>query len=378
MENNQIYFINNFIDSSNVEIYSSGVSYGLGGVSLFKYYLHLLTKEEKYLQDAISYLDEAMNLISSENYSPIPIFSKELQEIAILIQYYVNEKVLDIESVDGFLEIINPIIDTEYRKNLKAGIISPQSGLVSFGMYYLQMQKYTHVDEIIDIIVKKGVTHEDGIVWQSDVERNGVYFHELGIFHGSAGVINFLLECMKDEKFTPATNIKDLVEKALKSIIFLEKNGDHNFFPSQIEDTRYPIKSNLVYGDIGIATILYKAGKVLQKDFLKIKAKQVLEKCLKDTNKITKDEASLIFGISGIYALIGLFETEEDFNLETNKKEILELLQEEEKNNFSPKLNRFIPSSTLSFSSGASGIGIAMIAAQIKNYDFLNFLNYKL
>ncbi|MFP3675235.1 lanthionine synthetase LanC family protein, partial [Bacillus sp. SIMBA_031] len=85
------------------------------------------------------------------------------------------------------------------------------------------------------------------------------------------------------------------------------------------------IKSNLVYGDIGIATILYKSGKILQNDSLKAKAKKVLERCLKDTNKITKDEASLIFGTSGIYSIIGLIEAEEEFDLEVDKKEILEL-----------------------------------------------------
>ncbi|MFP3835585.1 lanthionine synthetase LanC family protein [Chryseobacterium sp. SIMBA_028] len=378
MENNQIYFINNFIDSSDVEVYSSGVSYGLGGVSLFKYYLYLLTQEEKYLQDSISYLDDAMNLISSKNYSPIPNFSKELLEIATLIHYYVDEQVLDIESVESFLDIIDPIIDSEYAKILEIETLSPQSGLVSFGMYYLQNQKYVHVNEIIEKIMKKAIAHEDGLVWQSDVERDGKYLHELGIFHGSAGIISFLLECLKDEKFTTKIDIKNIIDKGLKSIIYLEKTGEHNFFPSQIEDTKYPIKSNLVYGDIGIATILYKSGKILQNDSLKAKAKKVLERCLKDTNKITKDEASLIFGTSGIYSIIGLIEAEEEFDLEVDKKEILELLQEEEKNNFSPQLNRFIPSSSLSFSSGVSGVGIAMIAAKIKNYDFLNFLNYKL
>ncbi|MGU3377611.1 lanthionine synthetase LanC family protein [Chryseobacterium sp. M5A1_1a] len=378
MENNQIYFINNFIDSSDVEVYSSGVSYGLGGVSLFKYYLYLLTQEEKYLQDSINYLDDAMNLISSKNYSPIPNFSKELLEIATLIHYYVDEQVLDIESVESFLDIINPIIDSEYAKILETETLSPQSGLVSFGIYYLQNQKYIHVNEIIEKIMKKAIAHEDGLVWQSDVERDGKYLHELGIFHGSAGIINFLLECLKDEKFTTKIDIKNIIDRGLNSIIYLEKTGEHNFFPSQIEDIKYPIKSNLVYGDIGIATILYKSGKVLQNDSLKIKAKKVLERCLKDTSKITKDEASLIFGTSGIYSIIGLIEAEEDFDLEINKKEILELLQEEEKNNFSPQLNRFIPSSSLSFSSGVSGVGIAMIAAKIKNYDFLNFLNYKL
>lgn len=378
MENNQIYFINNFIDSSDVEVYSSGVSYGLGGVSLFKYYLYLLTQEEKYLQDSISYLDDAMNLISSKNYSPIPNFSKELLEIATLIHYYVDEQVLDIESVESFLNIIDPIIDREYAKILETETLSPQSGLVSFGMYYLQNQKYVHVNEIIEKIMKKAIAHEDGLVWQSDVERDGKYLHELGIFHGSAGIISFLLECLKDEKFTTKIDIKNIIDRGLKSIIYLEKTGEHNFFPSQIEDTKYPIKSNLVYGDIGIATILYKSGKILQNDSLKAKAKKVLERCLKDTNKITKDEASLIFGTSGIYSIIGLIEAEEEFDLEVDKKEILELLQEEEKNNFSPQLNRFIPSSSLSFSSGVSGVGIAMIAAKIKNYDFLNFLNYKL
>ncbi|AZA80381.1 hypothetical protein EG347_22775 (plasmid) [Chryseobacterium sp. G0186] len=378
MENNQIYFINNFIDSSDVEVYSSSVSYGLGGVSLFKYYLYLLTQEERYLQDAINYLDEAMNLISSKNYSPIPNFSKELLEIATLIHYYVDEQALDIESVESFLDIIHPIIDSEYAKILEAETLSPQSGLVSFGIYYLQNKKYIQVNEIIEKITKKAIAHEDGLVWQSDVERDGKYLHELGIFHGSAGIINFLLECLKDEKFITKIDVKSIIDRGLKSIIYLEKTGDHNFFPSQIEDTKYPIKSNLVYGDIGIATILYKSGKVLQNDSLKAKAKKVLERCLKDTSKITKDEASLIFGTSGIYSIIGLIEAEEDFDLEVDKKEILELLQEEEKNNFSPQLNRFIPSSSLSFSSGVSGVGIAMIAAKIKNYDFLNFLNYKL
>ena len=158
MENNQIYFINNFIDSSNVEVYSSGVSYGLGGVSLFKYYLYLLTQEEKYLQDSISYLDDAMNLISSKNYSPIPNLSNELLEIVTLIHYYVDRKVLDIESVESFLEIIEPILDSEYAKNLEKETLSPQSGLVSFGMYYLQNKKYIHVNEILEKIIKKKLT----------------------------------------------------------------------------------------------------------------------------------------------------------------------------------------------------------------------------
>lgn len=378
MENNQIYFINSFIDSSDIEVYSSGVSYGLGGVSLFKYYLYLLTQEEKYLQDSINYLDDAMNLISSKDYSPIPNLSSELLEIVNLIYYYINEQVLDTESVEGFLEIIEPILDREYSKILEKETLSPQSGLVGFGMYYLKKQKYIRVHEVLEKVIKKAVSYEDGLVWQSDVERNGNYFHELGIFHGSAGIINFLLECLKDEKFTTEIDIRDIIDKALKSIIYLEKTGEHNFFPSQIEDTKYPVKSNLVYGDIGIATILYKSGKVLKDDSLKVKAKQVLERCFKGTDKITKDEASLIFGTSGVYSIIGLIESEEDFDFEIDKKEILELLQEEEKNNFSPLYNRFIPASSLSFSSGASGVGIAMIAGKIKKYDFLHFLNYRL
>lgn len=378
MENNQIFIINDLIDSSKIEICSSGVSYGLGGISLFKYYLHLLTKDQQYLEDAISYLDDSMNLISSENYSPIPDLNTELIELATLIHYYLELKIVKRESVIEFLDFIDSIIDDEFSKKLECKKLSPSSGLVYFGSYYLRIKKFKQVNEVINAINEKAVTYNNGYVWQSDVERKGEYFHELGIYHGSAGILNFLLECLKEKVLTQDIDIREIINKGIVSIISLQKTGDHNFFPSQIEDIIYPKRSNLIYGDLGISTILYKSGKVLKNECLKENAKKIFARCLKDSNKITKDEASLIFGTSGIYALIGLLELENNLNIDFNKKEIFELVKKEEKNNYHPQLNKFILSSPLSFSSGASGVGIALIASKIKNYDFLNFLNYKL
>ncbi|MFE3872175.1 lanthionine synthetase LanC family protein [Flavobacterium sp. ZS1P70] len=373
---------------------SMGVTNGLAGVSLFYYYLNSKEKaSDMKLDFCLHYLEKSIDGLN-ESYMGSTIVN-DILEIGCLLDFYRDKGILSYDDTISYFDNYEPIIESLLIENLDKNILNPVFGVLNFANYFISRKpsienKYNYLFvKVLDKIEELSCSHKDseGIYWVSNIKREGEYLIELGIRHGVMGIIDHLVKLY--EIGFQRERVFGLIEKALRYVIYYKLQFGKSLFPFSADKTpeKRDFSFGTIYGDLGIAYGLYRAGMICKlPNYTKIGMEVLLNSCEfrdDDNDKIT--DANLLYGNLGVASLLNLFKKNIDNSILNDSVEYWYNKTEQYKTNnnqwagFDSTFNKFDINTQLSFGHGIIGIGIALLNFEKElNFDFLSFINYSL
>lgn len=364
-----------------------GVSNGLAGASLFFYYKNFYDGWDGNIDKSVSFLEKAIDGLN-ENYKGLSII-QDIMEIGKLISFYVEKGILSHDEVFFYFEKFDIILLSLLEEEIKNKNINALTGAISFGYYFLDTQQqnikvYKIIEKIYKIVKYKIIREDDCIYWRSEIKREGKNLVELNITHGNAGVINFLIEIYKNG-IIYNKDIVNEINLSIEMLLKCKKSKGVNLFPfdkERIMNDNFSL--NLIYGDIGIAYVIYKAGVLLKNENFIEKGIEILINAAK-----YRDNSNYILDVNLNYGCLGLSSFFRFFNeIESNilfekasihwkeKYSILRSNDNKEWAGFKSINNSWDVNTNLSFGHGIIGIGIALMSYKKGlDLDFLKFLN---
>jgi hypothetical protein len=376
--------IENSVEKNHQIFTSMGVVNGLAGVSLFYYYA-----EKNDL--CISYLEKAIEGLN-DNYLGTNIVD-DIIGIGKLLNYYEEKEILNNEDVHFYFENYDPIIEELLIDSLKENKLSPVSGILKYANYFVYRAKHSNknYDYLFSDVLSKieELSHSNKenneIYWVSNVEREGRFLVELGAKHGVMGVIDCLVNLYeigfeKEKAFA-------LINKGLKYVSNFKLEKEKFIFPfctDNVPDAK-SFSFGVIYGDLGIAYVLYRAGVICEIEEYEKLSIDVLVNSSKfrdDEDKFITD-ANLFYGSLGIASVMKLLQNkiktkilDEAINYWYAKTE-KHKVHETKWADFDTTFNKFDINAQLSLSHGITGIGIMLMNFEKKlDFDFLKFIGF--
>lgn len=367
---------------------------GLSGISLFFFYRYKQTEDEKYLDIAVSILEDILshNLI----YHPSALCGG-LGGLGWLIEHVVKNEFIETDTDEVLNSVDDKALPTMTR-NLEIGYYDFLHGAVGIGYYFLNRKKNDNKDKNLSIIVRGlneiSVKKGDFVMWkdydykqQKTVEGR----YNLGLSHGIPSIMAFLSKVSKygvEKKLA-----HELAEKAGDFILSCEIQRDNNFmskFPYSydLNDSKNNISNSRLawcYGDLGIALSLWITGKNLGIERFQNKAIEIINASIN-----RKDLVSNLVHDAGIcHGSVGISHIYKRFYWETNNEDYkkmadywmqvsLNLLYHEDGiagfKAYKPKEDKDDTQWENGFGilEGLSGVGLCMISALIEtptNWD---------
>ncbi|KFF24929.1 lanthionine synthetase LanC family protein [Chryseobacterium vrystaatense] len=362
-----------------------GLNKGILGASLFYYYYHLYTEKEEFLEMSGDYLNLSLSSIN-ETYDGDSLIL-DMCEIVHVLYYYKKKAVID-EDVNDYLESYDHWALKFLQTKIEEKNIDSVNGCVRIGYYLFQRMEDKNFEKelktVINTIDSLAVKEGSSIRWNYNFLW-GRPSNELGIMHGIAGTCQFLLYCYKRD--FEKEKCLELLTGALHYLISNKTTDDNstNIFPFDSIQQNYINYSNICYGDLGIAFILYHASQILNNDdYLDLSNETIIHFINKrDVIENELTDASLLYGYSGLYSLMRTFyqytgKTEYLENADFWHKKILDSNQNETPwAGYSTHFNSDLEELHLSFSQGIIGIGISLITADLQmENEHLFFLKY--
>lgn len=363
-----------------------GVSDGILGLALFYYYHYLFTNNENSFEKIIVFLEEALNKIN-ENYKSHKV-QLEIIEIGLFLIFLNEKDILDNEQTEYFLTQLDDIIEDYLLKKITEKDLDYTVGLLKAGYYFVKRNNPTKKDllyKCLDVIKDLSITDNDLTYWKFPLRNQDNPKIELGLGHGVAGVILFLLQLYHID-FEKEQCLR-ILETGIKFILSQKKTEGITWFANNAFDDEVIEYNNLSYGDIGIGYVLYKAGVILKSDIYKQEGLLILENASKfrDENRVYIKDANIIYGAAGLYSVFNFIYqlTQVNIFLETSDywyNKIFDFGNEDQEKKwagFNTYFNGDYEFAQLGFSQGIAGIGIAIISKEmVQNNDYLNLLNY--
>jgi len=287
-----------------------GLLTGIGG--------QILTCSELFLQNKISqeWLTHLHNVLEQklENEDFIFTHCSGLAGIGWLYEYLSQRKVIDY-STNTLLEETDQCLENALNSFLWQRNYDFLHGGVGIALYFIKRvekkkELISVLNHFLDDLERISTQQDDGTIkWLSFLGEKSIPQHgyNISLSHGMASIVAILSKLYKIEgvdKVKTEKLLKGAVQYILAQEIDNEKYG--SYFPSfAIESSPTIYKSRLAwcYGDLGIASALYQAGKTLSENKWINKAIEVLlfatvhRKSLED-NSVW--DAGLCHGTAGI------------------------------------------------------------------------------
>ena len=389
MKDKIIEQIKDAIENKSDILSSMGVCNGLAGVSLFYYYYSAYKKDASYIDKSIAYVERSINGLNGE-YRGSTIL-RDITEIGSLLHFYAGEEIIPKADIEFFYENFDDKLLAFFRDSLSKGDLSPISGAISFGYYFIERMAdrdfSAELAELIDRIEELSWTGPRGIYWYSSLERNGEHQIELGGSHGIAGIVSWLLHVYANG--LQQDRVRKLITGALDYLLLYRVEDSSLYsFPFEVSDKKVRKMINLAYGDLGLGYIFYKAGKLLGVDSYKFAGIEILTKAggVRDDGKSFVRDAILLYGSEGIGSLFSMFREELstdvfDKTIRYWKGKTLEFnCHDNEFAGYRSFFNQFDVNTPLSLMNGIVGVGISLMSDEVteNRFEFLKYLRYTL
>lgn len=314
---------------SNINVFTdASVEYGLMGVVVYYYYCDKYYDDRSFLIKGEAIIEKTINLLSKVSFEnqnllkfqgdsighSISSFGKGL----LFIQNRFNHN-YDFSENHSF---ISDVLFEITKQALTRKDHDYFTGSLSAGYYYLNnyiyykdtFSKYA-LNLIVDSILEDGIIYNDNeVYWHSPSFNNRVY---LGLSHGSAMIINFLVKIMENDIYEGEhLKIQNILYKAITFVMNRERGVLYGFFPHQFleQESLTMTQLSMCYGDLGILYAIHNAKNVLNYNEFDSKLKNLLLKTSKrELNKAFTEDASILYGCSGLYHIY-----KELYNLTSN------------------------------------------------------------
>lgn len=372
--------------SDNYDIFTSmGVVNGLAGVSLFYYYLG--NKEL-----TISFIEKAIEGLN-DSYQGSNIV-EDIIDIGKLLNFYEEKGILTSDDIDFYFENYDSVVEELLMDSLKEDNLSPVSGILKYANYFIYRTRYSNKDcsclfsEILNKIEK--LSHKDegtgGVYWISNVERDGRKLIELGIKHGVMGIVDHLVSLYKIG--FQKERVLGLIVGGLKYTSSFKLENKKFLFPFCSDDVPEAQSSSfgILYGDLGVAYGIYRAGLVCEiEEYKKLGIETLIlsTKVRDDKNEFITD-ANLFYGSLGIASFMTFMKKQLQVDFFDSSISYWQSKTKEHKIHegkwagFDTTFNKFDINAQLSFSHGIVGVGIALLNFEKQlDFDFLKFVGYE-
>jgi len=242
-----------------------GLMDGDAGISLFYCYLDKSRNTSAYepvINDLVSSSFNSLN-----NGYEYPTFCSGISGILWSIHHLSREGFLD---TDDYFEELTPYLEQRMMEFASVKNIDYMHGANGLGLYLLH-----HSDKIDSAIIDKllnalneNATFEHELVkWKTVVNsKTKLEGFNLSLSHGISSTIIILSLLL--EKYPGQQQAKNLLRLSVNFLLSEKnRNGEYSLFPGYLTEGEFTRESRLswCYGDLGIATALYKAGTVLDR-----------------------------------------------------------------------------------------------------------------
>ena len=361
-----------------------GILDGSIGVSLFYFKLAHLFDKEYFFELGNTTLQKTFHVI--EEYDSLSgTFCSGLAGFGWGLLYFQEKSFIEIEA-DNYLNQLDGILSENLKEELAKANLDFLHGASGLAYYFIKRyetnpsQSSTELKRYIKWLDNTKKESEDGFYWDDFIDMGEI---NLSLSHGLASVIIILCKIYSLGIETKQT--QELIEGSINYVLKQKAKKPHLgcYFPQLIQEdknTKY-IKSRLAwcYGDLGIALAIWHAGTSLSNHFLKQLAKEIFiysaERKQLGENAIK--DAGLCHGTAGIAQIFQrmYLNTQEEVFKNSAAYWVDETLKMAKFTSGLAGYKTFIPDkiepwkNTSDLISGVSGIGLALMSFQDKNFN---------
>jgi lantibiotic biosynthesis protein len=355
------------IENAVEKLYLLGVKNGLAGLVLYYLARYQFTANEKFKELAIEKLFACIDRLNS-GYQRAFV-TRELSEIGHMILSAQQSGLIEVD-VDDLLNDFDGVLYHKLQDDIQAKNFDATSGSLALALYFYRRNNEISrraISEIVNQITALAQPGLNGVFWESQLKNDGAVY--LGLSHGSASLINFLIIL---EKYHLSSGHRSLIDSASRFIINSKLQRLPVFYPVVVgEDNAVKTRwaNNLCYGDPGTLYGLYQATEYLQDPELK-------SECLAQLKTAATRELSEPFlptGYSVLYGYAGLAllyrklyeQCREDFLSEAYESMTKRIVQKFDKNapylGYQGYWNQNFAFTNYSFAEGLIGIGLVLM-----------------
>lgn len=347
---------------------SIGLYSGEFGILLFIFYYARYTRKPQFISFAEIYTEKLINKLGEmlNSYT----YCNGLSGILYLFEFLKENEFIDIDIEDAEATFDKYII-RELRKDINLSHYDFMHGALGAGFYYLKKKKdvqmvknlITFLYNTADIDIKKKTFKWKSII-NHETKKDG---YNISLSHGISSILLFLVRAKKAN--IEHDNLIELLEGTVNYIFSqqLDINEYGSFFPSQSLDK--PGKSRLAwcYGDLGVATSLYYASKVMGNIDWENKALMILKETTKRRNlqENVVEDGGICHGSGGISVIYRRFylETRDNLFLEAADYWVSQtLILGSNNGGLAGYITKGNPNDDYSLLTGISGIGLSFIS----------------
>ncbi len=219
--------------------------------------------------------------------------------------------------VSSLFEEIEPYLVTTSENNLKVNFFDFIHGGLGAGIYFLDrlpdITARNHISKTILSIHQNAVFFGNDVKWSCIIQNNEGFEkveYNLGLSHGIPSIIWFLSKCFQEK--IEEEKCQFLITGAVQWILKQKLPAGYlSLYPSAIEDSTSYNHSRLgwCYGDLGIASCIWQAGKSLNNEKWKKEAIEIMLHASqrKEFKKNGIIDAGICHGTAGIAHIFNRF-----------------------------------------------------------------------
>ncbi len=224
-----------------------------------------------YRRHAADHIEEALRLAGNQDLTPslyhgfagIALVAEQLQSRRLV------PLLCDLSDID---RLLLDYVETRSSYALHDVV----QGLIGIGLYFLERNRRTsyraHIDAVVAALARTATLESDGLSWRATTNAmlqllpaGAPHGHiaDLGVAHGSAGVVLFLARVLRD--FPDSTSARSLLSSSVRFLLAQEMAAPPaSRFPHVVgmgTDAQAIQRVAWCYGDLGVGYALAEAGK---------------------------------------------------------------------------------------------------------------------
>jgi len=283
-----------------------GLISGKTGSVLFFFYYSRFSGRKHFYNLGNMILEDIFDDINNANF--YPTMADGLAGIAWAINHFVSTHFVPEEYLSEIHKLDHYLADVmiEYLRSGEYDYLHGGLGIANYMLVDVDREfSRKKLAEAVKILNQLAIQENGSFHWNSVIDhKNNVSGINLGLSHGQASIVYFLLKAYGEKVLTSAGS--KMLHGAIQYLLDVQEKRENSssVFPNWIINGEPSGESRLAwcYGDPGIGMVLWQAGKILKNKKLESDALMILRKaaCKRalDSNGIF--DASLCHGSAGL------------------------------------------------------------------------------
>lgn len=298
-------------DNKNIGIHTGAI-----GTALFFYHLNQVIPNESHHDNCLQYIKKSIEAIEKQQIGYT--FCSGIAGIAWGLEYFSDKGLFEIEEED-FLSELDIHIFNHATNDIENNNVDFLHGGVGAIAYFLNRLPNIYAEgcliKFVNLLWEKAEKEKNEIKWKNVFNRdpsepNIIKEYNLGLSHGIPSIIIILIKIYN--KNIAASKCKELINGSIGWLLSQKlPESCNSIFPNSVGSTIEKHNSRLAwcYGDLGIAAILWQAGKILNNEAWEQEALGIMLHASerKDLFKNDVMDAGICHGTAGIAHIFNRF-----------------------------------------------------------------------